>query len=45
MTDENYLDMCGDFDIIFSQEENESIIDAIQYQMDANLDHWTSYME
>jgi hypothetical protein len=45
VTDENYLDMSEDLDILYDKIENESVIDAIQYQMDANLDHWTSYCE
>lgn len=46
MTEENnYLDMQQDFEIIYGADENESVIDAFAYQMEANLDHWSSYYE
>lgn len=43
--DSNYLDMCADFEIIYGADENQSVIDAFAYQMEANLDHWSSYQE
>lgn len=43
--DTNYLDMQADFEILFSEQENQSIMTAWQYEMDAIADHWTSYKE
>ena len=43
--DTNYLDMAQDFDIVYSQVENEQIMDSWTYQAEANLDYWTSYHE
>ena len=43
--DNNYLDMAQDFDIVYSQVENESAITAWQYAMEQVADHWSSYNE
>ena len=43
--DSNYLDMAQDFDIVYSQVENEQIMDSWAYQLDAVADHFTSYFE
>lgn len=45
MTEDNLLDQMMDFEIIYGADENESVIDAFAYQMEANLDHWSSYQE
>lgn len=45
MTEDNMLDQMMDFEIIYGADENESVIDAFAYQMEANLDHWSSYWE
>lgn len=43
--DTNYLDMQADFEIIYSQVENEQVMDAFIYQMEQNLDYFTHYYE
>ena len=45
MTEENMLDMKADFEILYSQQENESIMTAWMYELDAIADHITSYYE
>lgn len=45
MTEDNMLDQMMDFEILYGADENQSVIDAFAYQMEANLDHWTSYHE
>lgn len=45
MTEDNVLDQMMDFEIIYGADENETMMDAFTYQMEANLDYWSSYSE
>lgn len=45
MTEDNYLSMEQDWEIVYSQVENESAMTAWQYALDAVADHWSSYYE
>ena len=45
MIEDNVLDQKHDFEIIFGSDENQTVMDAFIYQMEANLDHWSSYYE
>ena len=45
MTEDNYLSMEQDWEIVYSQVENESAMSAWAYELDAIADHFTSYME
>lgn len=41
----NYLDKQEEFEILYSQAENEQVMSALQYEVDQINDHFTSYFE
>lgn len=45
MTEDNYIDMAADFEILYNPVENEKAMTAWMYQMEAMADHFTSYYE